>query len=251
MKKKKIIADLIFVAGGLALLLLVLGAIRQYAPEEAEGSSWGAAPPAPIAYPDVEFIDDLVGASDTAGAGTGGATNPIASEANRIGLARSNTAATIGNNRTLYWGGFGLGALVPPAHNFDLTLVVRLNTNDANTVQRIGFTGNVVTNNPPADGIYFEKLDTDTSWFCVARAASVQTRTAAILATDTAFHRFRIRRVDAATIGCSIDGGTEFTLTTNLPTVVLFPETNIATTAAADKTHDIDFMRLRITGLTR
>lgn len=249
---KRIVTDLAFVIASLvAVALLIVGGIRQYAPEDAEGSNWSSAPPPPIAFPDVEYIDDLIGSANTAGAGTGGATNPIVSEANRIGLARSNTAATIGNNRTLYWGGFGLGALVPPAHNFDLTLVVRLNTNDANTIQRIGFTGNVVTNNPPADAIYFEKLDTDTSWFCVARAASVQTRTAAILATDTAFHRFRIRRVDASTIGCSIDGGTEVTLTTNIPTAVLFPEAFIATAAAADKTHDIDFMRLRATGLTR
>lgn len=133
------------------------------------------------------------------------------------------------------------------ADSFDMFFIFRANGTLANSTNRFGIFlfSTAETNNPPTDGIFFERLGADTNWFGVTRAASTQTRTNTAVAANNNFMRFRIRRIDASTIGFTIDGNAEVTATTNVPTgacyvnIQMFP---LSGTQAAD----IDFFDLLI-----
>jgi hypothetical protein len=130
--------------------------------------------------------------------------------------------------------------------------MIRLNTNDANTILQAGLSFNPGTATP-GHGMYIEKQAADTSWFGVCRASSVQTRTSALATVSTNWVKFRIRRVDASTIGFTLDSGTEQLITTNIPTTGtgMHPFVTLSNTAAADKNVDLDYFHIFITGLSR
>lgn len=132
---------------------------------------------------------------------------------------------------------------------FETTWVFRLNTNDANTKARLGLSGDF-TADAPASAIYLEKQDADTSWFGTVRIASVETRTAALATVDTGWHKIKIRRINPTTVGFSFDGGAEVSIACNLALGV-HPGTQLTNSAAASKTMDHDFFRLKVTGLSR
>jgi hypothetical protein len=141
-----------------------------------------------------------------------------------------------------------------PADTFDLHFFIRVNNDDSNVTYRIGLYGgtNASSSAQPSDGIYFEKLTTDTDWFGVCRAASSQTRSTSPGAVSAAaWARLRIRRIDASTIGFTIDGGTEQTVTTNVPTASMLLCMFMQSHAAADKTYDIDLITCTLSGLAR
>jgi len=135
---------------------------------------------------------------------------------------------------------------------FDLTWVFRLNVNDANTRVRLGLTSDA-TIDAPVSAIYLEKQGADTSWFGTVRNASTESRTAAIAAVDTGWHKVRIRRIDASTIGFTIDALAEVTIATaNVPGAVgVHPMTQLFNIDAVSKTLDHDFFRMKIGGLVR
>jgi hypothetical protein len=134
---------------------------------------------------------------------------------------------------------------------FDVTWIVRLNTNDADTTARVGL-GTSPAADPPDEGIYFEKLGADTNWFRVTRSAAIQTRNDTGVAASTDWIRFRLRRIDASTIGFSVNGGAEGTHTTNVPAAGVNPFVAIYNNAAAaNKTITIDWFSQLITGMTR
>lgn len=173
-----------------------------------------------------------------------GVTVSTASAANHPGIINRSTGASSGTNATLYLTNQGTIGLFIPSDTFDLTWVVRLNHNDANTLARVGLAS--ATTDPPANGMYFEKLAADTNWFRVTRASSTETRTDHGTAAGTGWVKFRIRRKDASTIGYSIDGGTEADVTTNIPTAALSPWMQIVNSAASAKTIDADYLGLDI-----
>lgn len=135
---------------------------------------------------------------------------------------------------------------------FDMTWVVRLNTNDTDTQMRIGATSSG-TGDPASNGIFVEKLYADTSWFGVVRASAAQTRTAALAACSTNWLTVRIRQTTAGTILFSLDGAAEVSQGGgNVPGATgLVPWIQIKNQSAASKTYDIDYYELTITGLSR
>jgi hypothetical protein len=108
--------------------------------------------------------------------------------------------------------------------------------NNADEDFRVGFTGISGTTNPPTNGIYFEKLgSTDTNWFGVTRAGGLQTRVDTGVAWSNGFESWqvlRVRRIDASTIGFSVDGSTEVTQTLTIPTTWLDPWVALKNAAA-------------------
>lgn len=215
----------------------------------------GTAPADPISR--LELIDDFLGGAGSSGQVgaqgwniAGGTATGVQSETNHPGILRRDTSASSGiiaYTRLL---------ITTAAHPllgsdlFDLTCVFRLNTNDANTTMRIGLSSDYTTLTP-VSGVYLEKVDADTSWFGVTRAASAQTRTAALAACDTAWHKVRIRRIDASTIGFTLDALAEVTATGTVPVAGMQPGSQISNSAAASKTLDHDLYRLIVTGLVR
>jgi len=178
---------------------------------------------------------------------SGGTTTNLSSETANPGLIRKATTAVSGTFAQLSLASSGNN--IDPASPHSIAWITRLNTNDANTTVRYGaFTS---TTSAPANGIYIEKLDADTNWFCITRAGGVQTRTDSGVATSTSFTRFSYTR-NSSGVMFSINNSTNVcTHTTNIPTSFLNPAVQITNSSAADKTTDIDYFQLIISGLNR
>ena len=178
-----------------------------------------------------------------------GTNSNIHSESGHPGISRITTTATTNNVAAL--------SLIPSrqlfvaSDTFDATFIIRLNNSTCGS--KVGFSFNTTQAEefPSAEGIYFEKLIADSNWFVVTRTSATQTRTDTTIAVSTNFIKFRIRRIDASTIGFTVNDGTEIEHTTNIPTGALHAQVPIETGAAAAKTIDIDFFQMAITGLTR
>lgn len=203
----------------------------------------------------IELQDDWltgtvgVGSMGTLGWTTSGTVTILNSETNRFGIYRLDTSAVSGTQARLH---FPNAASFDPALPHSLVWAVRLNTNDANTTMRFGVQ-NSANGNPPAHGIYFEKLDADTNWFCVTRAANVQTGTRidSGVAVSTNFITGAYTR-NSSGVQFSLDGVSVCgLLTANIPTVFITPEGFIINSAVASKTFDVDYFQLKIVGIVR
>lgn len=172
---------------------------------------------------------------------TSGVVTIVNSETNRQGIIQLATGTTINSIPGLRWAGVNN---LDTANNYSSLTITRLNTNDANTVVRIGVSTNPLTT-PPTSGIYFEKLTGDTNWFCITRNGGVQTRTDSSTAVTTSFTKHFIRR-NSASVVFLIDGVQVCSHTTNIPSVDATPTINIQTTAAASKTIDVDYAEYKI-----
>lgn len=182
--------------------------------------------------------------------GTGASGAMIASTAGRPGLFQfgSGTTTTVINAPGL------AGSLLYSSDTFDITLIFKLDHNDANTTFRAGLncTGTYNSGNPNS-GIYIEKEDADTSFYGVTfNGAGNESRTAALGSTDTSYHRFRIRRVDGSTVGFTMDASAEVTATTNIPTAacnMIFSISN--SSGSGNKQFTADYVSIGLSGLTR
>lgn len=146
------------------------------------------------------------------------------------------------------------GGTTQPLHVDDIwetVWVVRQNTADTDTQIRIGVAASA-SGNPASNGVYFEQLYADTSWYGVTRFGGTQTKSSAILGYDTGWHTFRVRRINSTTIGFTIDNGTEVTQNSNVPTGLgVQPFIHIINQTAASKTVDIDLFECLVSGLSR
>lgn len=175
---------------------------------------------------------------------SGGCTSSVSAEANRPGIVRLDTGTTA-NAQCAIWTRQSAGSgIVQGASLFDALWYVRLNTNDANTLIRVGMSDNCGAGT--FEVAYFEKLAADTTWFRVTRLGATETRTNTTIATSTAWVKFRVRRTDANTIGFTIDANAEQTNTTNTPAGTLQPCMYIDNNTAASKTVDVDYFRLKL-----
>lgn len=175
-----------------------------------------------------------------------GTITNLTSETNRPGIVRFDTGAVSGTAARVH---FSSSSAFEGSTPHIINFAVRLNTNDANTTIRIGSSSSVGAN-PPANGIYIEKLDADTNWFCVTRSGAVQTRTDSGVAVSTSFIASSYRR-SSSDVEFSINNTLVCTHTTNVPTAFLSPFVYIINSAAAAKTFDIDYADVQIYGLSR
>lgn len=189
-----------------------------------------------------EFVSQLYGLKWIDIGGTTGYPAPVV---NRYGLISYSTPSSSGSLASLSTPGGGSGMMLPAA-TFSTWWMVALEQQDSATTARFGLMDSP-TSDPPTNGIYVEKLAADTSWFCVARSGGTQTRSSAISAVDTNFHTVKIRRIDASTVGCQIDSGTEQTVTTNIPIAGLLLSLQIKNSDGAVKGIDLDYVDLLIT----
>lgn len=135
------------------------------------------------------------------------------------------------------------------SERIDQTFVIRLNTNDANTTMRIGASS--VWVGVPPHGVYFEKLDADNSWFCVARSDGTETRVSGAPITLD-FQVFTII-VNENSATYMIDNTVVNTISTNIPTTSQYigAGASIVNSAAANKSFDIDYFELTLSNLRR
>lgn len=174
------------------------------------------------------------GGSVTAGGGT----------ADEPGLYTLATGGSSGVTCSLYTQGTA-AMFVPGTH--DLVWRIRLNTNDANTTVHAGIQDSV-TSVAPANGCYFQKLDADTNWFAVSRAANVQTgtRTDTGVAVSTSFVTFRIVRTGSAQVAYYIGGQLVALHSANIHAANCNTVLAIKNSAAADKTLSVGFFSMLV-----
>lgn len=231
----------------LAAILSVLGAFPAFASD--------LTIPQSTLYPyrsSIELQDEFItgiassGSVGNLGWNTSGTIAAAISETNRLGIFQLTTTAVSGTVARINW---FTATSIDPALPTSIIWVVRLNTNDANTTVRIGASNNPSAN-PPNEGIYFEKLDADTNWFCVTRAASAQTRTDSTIAVSTSFATFSYVR-NSSGVAFSINNAQVCSHTATIPTVFVEPSLYIINSAVAAKTLDVDYFQMKITGISR
>lgn len=168
------------------------------------------------------------------------------------GVGRLATGATSGNTATLHMRTAGQDVF-DSDDNFDMTWIFRTDKNGgalASTLYRVGL-GNNCTSFPPADGMWMEKLTTDTNWFFVTRSASTETRTdSGVAMADLTWYRLRIRR-SSGTITFTLDAGSNVDHTTNVTSAAACPFAQISTAENVAKRLEPDYWDLAVTGLTR
>ena len=144
---------------------------------------------------------------------------------------------------TVNVGNPSFGALGSNA-DWEINWIVEINS-VASVCLRVGLcAASTQTADPPTGGIWirFDTAASDT--FFTAECRSASTSTTSVLATSPSantFYRFRIRSLVAGTILFSVNGGSEVSINTNVPTVVLGPWMQLITRTAASKTAIIDF----------
>lgn len=177
----------------------------------------------------------------------GGSTTGPAGTANHFGLVNRSTSAVSGTLASSFVNS-GSSSLYDPSFPHSIVFILRLNTNDANTLVRIG------SLNPaslaPTSGIYLEKLDADTNWFCVTNNAGVQTRTNSGIAVTTNFFTMSYTR-NSSGVQFFIDYSPVCSHTTNIPTIFISSAFQITNSAASAKTLDVDYYEMRISGIIR
>ena len=178
----------------------------------------------------------------------GGSTSVVTSTTDNPGILRRSTGAVSGT--VAFMSAPPTSGAISSSLRTNLVWVVRLVDNDANTTVRIGsFTP--ANGNPPTHGVYIEKLDADTNWFCVTRNAGVETRVDSGVATTSNFTTFAYNgnntSIQFAINNTNVCGA----MTTNVPNVLFAPTTIIINSAAVSKSIDHDFMMLRMSGLQR
>lgn len=196
-----------------------------------------------------EFLNGTTGEHGWVGTGT---VTAAGAEDDAIGIVHVDTGAVSGTVGTVSLGAPS-GILKPTTRDYTTEFRFRLNSADANTTARIGFLATAV-GDPPTDGIYLEKLNTDTNWFCVVRKAGVQTRVDSGVAATAAWKRVKMRFkwTGAASCAFSIDGATEvLPAATNVPTAPVAPVVQVKNHVASSKTFDIDWFRMTIVGMQR
>jgi hypothetical protein len=208
-----------------------------------------------------DFVGGLLTTGDIGALGwqfvNGTAPTTQAAVAGRPGILRMDTSATSGTRQYLWVGSSATVGQILPADYFHIIMMVRMTQTDANTVFRMGL-GNSANADPPADGIFIEKLLADTQWFGVTRSASSQTRTSQLGTVSAGtWIKARFRRISATQIGFTIstsfapDNGTEGVLTATIPTTALVPFLMIGNSAAASKTADIDYFEINVQNMNR
>lgn len=180
--------------------------------------------------------------------GTFGLVNP---EANHPGICRRTSTAVSGTIASFYSGGGG-GA---PVYRFDQldeqSWILKPLAITTDHDLRFGWCSDL-TDDTPTNGFYFERLAADTTWFAVSRQNDAQTRTAmnAIVADWT---KLKLRRVSAAAVAFSINGGAETQIATNIPlaTNALAFGGQVIPRSAAAQSVDIDFYSHKLLAQTR
>ena len=201
---------------------------------------------------EVDITDDFFQGSTTSGEigmfgweGTFVTGEYRPTELGNPGIFRFSTTASLNNIANLQ-----LDRVFDGDELFDVESVHRRGTTSPNRDDRVG-TADGFTVNQPSAGAYFEALDADTNWFAVTRQGGTQTRTDTAIAKDTAFHRFRVRRTSGSNIEFSIDGTVRASHSANLPTDEQAVGFQIITRVTANRRADIDYCRIRATGLSR
>lgn len=180
----------------------------------------------------------------------------IANEANHPGIVRLTTGATADRNAAIYLGKVWSDTeLIDVDDNFDVYFLVRPQvTFGTDSVELLVGLRNHASNSfsSNVDTVAVTIDTTETSFRCTTIASATATRTdMSVTATNNTWYKIRVRRVNGTTIGCTVNDGTETTVTTNIPTTNLGAMAFIETNNTTSLSLDVDAFAYSITGLSR
>jgi hypothetical protein len=222
--------------------------VARYTPA-AGGSGWSPGVTSVIIQDDFMFtnpIDSGIGTINWMNA-TGATPEMMYPEVNHPGIIKIKTSTTSNNYAYISMGGNGNGFGFHTTDMFDTTWIVRPNHADANTIVAIGIAG--MGSDYPMGGYVFERNVSEANWWAVSRtfATNHNRQDTGVAFTVGTWYKLRIRRIDASTVGFTINGGTELTTTTFMTNAASSLVAWIKTTAAAQKTIEIDYADLKLT----
>lgn len=170
---------------------------------------------------------------------TNGAMTSPTAVAGHPGVVRRTSGTTINQVATLGLSG-ATKSFLPDIT--DWTWIVRpVDVTDVTT--RIGLI-DANTSDPPANGVYLERLTADTNWFLVTRAAATQTRVDTGVAYSATWLKAAFVNANG-TVSVSINGGAPISSNTNLPTTTsLMPLAQIIPALASARSMDFDHFTL-------
>lgn len=231
---------------------------HQAAAKQGEGGSGGGVDSTNPATA-IQLVDDfLVQSLETGEVGglgwsfANGSLVASATEQNHPGIMLRRSGVTANLVASLYLA----ASTTTTAFRFDewdaVTWIFRPTAANTDTVYQLGLfsaLGNVT----PAAGVYLERLAADTNWFFVSRSGAVQTRTSSGVAFNTNWVKIKMRRIDAANVGFSINNNAEVVIATNVPAAAtaLLPGFQFAPSGTAARDVLLDFFALKLLPVTR
>ena len=205
------------------------------------------------------FLDDFIFQSPETGeigstgwSFTNGTVSNSGNEQNHPGILLRQCANTNTQVASFYPSAAGTNTLFRFDEFDRMTWIVAPAAINADYDVRIGvFTD--VTDSTPLNGVYVERLRTDTSWFGVSRQNNIETRTAALKAyTLNNWSRICVRRISTTQVGFSFDSGAEVTLSTNIPAATANLNFGVQIVSGGSvRGIKIDFFSLRLLAITR
>jgi hypothetical protein len=172
----------------------------------------------------------------------------------RPGTVTINTSTTAGNEVALWLP----SGPIHPGSTFTARFFFKL-TSSTSVQALVGLVNNVwQSNSGTTSGLYLEKESGDSNWFATTESSSTRTRTDTGVGVNTGWVVAQIRRIDASTIGfkiaatvAALDTASESTITTNIPSALMFPAFTVGNTTTSAREMAVDFYDIRIAGLSR
>lgn len=155
------------------------------------------------------------------------------------------TSAISGQGLSLYRGSSSAASVGALGSNsgWDYNCVIKLGST-SNIAIRVGFTSaGQQAVDTPSNGIWvrYDTAAADTQFTFESRSGGVSTTSVTNSKNaDTNFHAFRIRSTVAGTLRFSVDGGTETSIATNVPSAALLPVIQVITRTAGAATATLD-----------
>lgn len=160
---------------------------------------------------------------------------------NHPGVIQTQSNSTIGSVNRLRLSSADTATLTRQDQWSKIVLIFAPETSTFDFDWRYGLMNNS-SSNPPTDGVYMEKLNTDTNYFVVTRAASVQTRTDSGVAAASGTYAKITMRKNGSNIDFFINDTFIAQHTTNIPgaSTGLVPTQQQVPTAANARTCSLD-----------
>jgi hypothetical protein len=178
---------------------------------------------------------------------TNGTWNLVAAELGHPGICRRATTAVANTVASAFPGGGGTAVNLRFDQWREMVWIVKPVTTSTDVIIRLGVL-NDMTANPPTNGAYIEKLAADTNWFGVARQSASEVRVdLGVAATADVWASFRMRQINATSVGFSVNGGAEIVAsgaTVPAATTNMVQGFQATPTTANARNLDIDFFSI-------
>jgi hypothetical protein len=207
----------------------------------------------------ITIVDDFLSQSVEAGevgelgwSFTNGSMVAATPEANHPGIVGRRSGVTANTVASFYLGSSTTSASFRHSEWDRMTWIFRATATNLDTNYQVGLMtafGVLL----PTSGVYLERLAADANWFFVSRSAGVQTRVDSGVAFSTGWVKIRLRRIDASSLGFSINDGAEVVITTNIPAAITTYTVGMQMVPTGIIARDvlIDFVSMKLLPVTR